>query len=133
MFLHLLSQTEKDSFMVFVDIAKQRNGVIADVGDDKQNILGSEHPLHLSESLCKLQSTIVNRLKKSSIYARRTIILELATLFYQENNMTENSLQWLRLLGNDLGVNEHQVEKLLEWSKDFNEFIAIGYMYINSR
>jgi len=133
MFLHLLSQTEKDSFMVFVDIVKQMNGAIANVGDDDPNILRSEHPLHLSESQCKLQSTTVNRLKKSNIHAKRTIILELATLLYQEKNMTENALQWLRLLGQDLGVNEHQVNKLLEWSKDFHEFIEIGYMYINSK
>ena len=78
--------------MVFVDIAKQMNGAVADVGDGKQNILETEHPLHFSESQCKLQSTTVNRLKKSSINARRTIILELATSLYQEKNITETML-----------------------------------------
>lgn len=133
MFLHLLSKIENESFIELVGIAKQMNGNVANSECANKNTLRSEHSLPLNDSQYQLQLAIIGRLKNSSIHAKRTIILELASLFYREKSMNDDLSRWLRFLGCSMDVNEHQTDKLLEWSKDFNEFIDIGYMYINSK
>ena len=133
MFLHLLNKDENDSFIELFGIVKKMNRQIAKSECDHKGDLKPDRLLPFDNSQHQLQSEIIGRLKNSSIQAKRTILLELASLLYREKIMTEDLLQWFKLLGEEMGVNEHQVEKLLEWSNDFNEFIEIGYMYINSK
>lgn len=133
MFLYLLNEQEGIAFMELALQAMKINGV-------DQECESAQYESYLSElNITNHQSgglTIqeaVDRLKNSTPPVKRSVIIELSSLLYADKEIDSEEMRWIYSLSDEFGFDRAETERLVRWSKDFCDFMAVGLMYINAK
>ena len=133
MFLNLLNESEGQAFMELASQAMQVNGVIKDcelaVYNDYLAELGLADYTIENISFEKAASAF----KHSSMPAKRVVIIELCGILYSDDEFDSNEQKWIYRLTDIFKINKAEADKLIQWSKDFSDFLEVGFLYINAK
>lgn len=133
MFLYYLNPQEGECFLELATIAAQVNGTT-----DENEELGLDsyrYELNLHDYIIKHMpyDRCVAIIKSSNTMAKRSMLIELATILYADKEIDSKEQNWIMKLSTDIGLEKDEAERLISWSKDFADFIEVGLMYINCK
>lgn len=131
MFLYLLNDKESEAFLELAAKAMQVNGKEKDC----ELAVLDQFRLELGKNDYNLQETrmsdLIDIFLASSAPAKRSAIIELSSILYADEEIDKKEKAWIIDLAKKIGVPEDETERLVSWSKNFNDFVKVGLMYIN--
>ncbi len=131
MFLYLLNDKESEAFLELAAKAMQVNGKEKDC----ELAVLDQFRLELGKKDYNLQGTrmsdLIDIFLASSAPAKRSAIIELSSILYADEEIDKKEKTWIVDLAKKIGVHEDETERLVSWSKNFNDFVKVGLMYIN--
>ena len=133
MFLYLLDEKEGIAFMELALQAMKING-------GSKECVTAEYEAYLTElnlidynpgELTLEQA--VDRFRKSTTQVKRSDIIELSSMLYADKEIDSKEMRWIYCLSDEFKMDRTETERLVMWSKDFCDFMAVGLMYINAK
>lgn len=133
MFLYLLNENEGKAFMELAVQAMRVNGVEKDCekAEYESYITELNLPGYKTQGLSFDEAT--DAFEQSTIPVKRSVIIELCGMLYADKEIDSDELKWIHNLSNKFQLSEGETRRLIQWSKDFSDFVEIGLMYINAK
>lgn len=133
MFLYLLNENEGKAFMELAVQAMRVNGVEKDCekAEYESYITELNLPGYKTQGLSFDEAA--DAFEQSTIPVKRSVIIELCGMLYADKEIDSDELKWIHNLSNKFQLSEGETRRLIQWSKDFSDFVEIGLMYINAK
>lgn len=133
MFLSMLNEKEGKNFMELAQIAIDVDGKKA----ESEKAVFHTYRMELNLPDYTLQNTeyskIVTALQGSTKKVKKAIIIELAGVLDADEVIDENENNWIMKLGAEWGFRDSEINKMVRWTRDFNDLLQEAYDYINKR
>ena len=131
MFLHYLNEDEGKAFLELSSLAMKIHDEINECEEAELESYKEELNLFDYTIQNKSLEEIITILKNSSIEVKRTIIIELIPILYKDKEIDNEEQLWIENFAKCINMNKVEVEKLIQFGKDFCDFVEVGLMYIN--
>ena len=133
MFLKTLSDEEGELFLELLAFGLKRHGTLT---KGQQGVIDSYKgelslPDYTVHSVPYEQ--VASALLHSSKQVKRSILIELSLSFFATDYSSKEDVAWLLQFASNIGIDQHEAERMIQWCKDFSDFIEVAVMYINSK
>ena len=133
MFLYLLNENEGKAFMELAVQAMRVNGEEKDCEKAEYEAYITELNLPGYKTQGLSFDKAAEAFMQSTIPVKRSVIIELCGMLYADKEIDSDELKWIHNLSNKFQLSEDETSRLIQWSKDFSDFLEIGLMYINAK
>lgn len=131
MFLNMLNKRESENFLELAYQAMKVNGVIKESEENVFNTFKMETNLTDYEVKGKEIKELVTAFQGSTKRVKKAIIIELAGVLDSDDEVDENEEKWIINIGNQWGLRDTELRKMIRWVEDFNDLLLEGYNFIN--
>ena len=132
MFLYYLNETEGKAFMELACLTIKKTN---DQDWDKAEIDTYLTELNLTgfSPVGLAFEQAISAFKYSSVSVKRTVLIELCGLICSSKGLDDSGQKWIFSVAEELKVRQAEAQRLIQWSKDFSDFLEVGLMYINAK
>lgn len=114
MFLHLLTDNEKEAFIDLARLAAASNGYVSEEEDIMIEQYCEEMGISLPISHARTLEDVISCFADSDAMSRKVVLFEIIGLLFSDGNFDEKEMSFIEKIADSLSVEKEQVREMME-------------------